>query len=326
MMGGVAIRFLITDYAWPSLDEERRVLEPAGGELVVAETGEEDELVSLAGDVDAILTCWKLVTPAVLDAAAPRCRVVSRYGVGTDNIAVDHAAALGMAVVRVPDYCVEEVADHTMALLLASARHVAQFDRAVRSGVWDNAGAGFIPRLRGQTLALIGFGQIGKAVAERAAAFGLDVVAWTRSSAESLHDVLAAADYVSLHVPLTDETRGLIGATELAAMKPTAYLVNTSRGAVVDEQALVSALERGAIAGAALDVLTQEPAAPHNPLLRLDNALVTPHAAFYSEASTAEVARKAAQNALDVLQGRTPPAAYVVRTPGSRSRDPQSQA
>ena len=308
----MALRFLITDYAWPSLDEERRVLDPVGGELVVAETGDEDELVSLAGDVDAILTCWKLVTPAVLDAAVPRCRVVSRYGVGTDNIAVDHATALGMAVTRVPDYCVEEVADHTMALLLASARRVAQFDRAVRGGVWDNAGSGFIPRLRGQTLALIGFGQIGQAVGERAAAFGLDVVAWTRNSSESLHDVLAAADYVSLHVPLTEETRGIIGAAEFAAMKPTAYLVNTSRGAVVDEQALVAALAHGTIAGAALDVLTHEPAAPDNPLLRLDNALVTPHAAFSSEASTAEVARKAAQNALDVLEGRTPPAAYVV--------------
>lgn len=315
-------RVLVTDYAWPDLDLEREVLGAAGAELVVAERGEETELVSLAGDVSGILTCWKRVTTAVLDAA-PSCVTVARYGVGLDNIDVARADALGMVVTRVPDYCVEEVADHTMALLLACARRVVAFDRAVAGGTWDNTSSGDVRRLRGRTLAVVGYGAIGRAVALRAAAFGLRVVAVTRrpsdravgdgvQSTTDLDAALAESDYVSLHVPLDPSTRHLIDERRLRSMRRDAYLVNTARGPLVDETALRRAVDERWIAGAALDVLDGEPAGADHPLVGVDGIIVTPHAAFYSQESVRQLARTAAQNVAAVLTGSLPAPLYVV--------------
>src|SRR5262245_6206751 len=172
-------KVLIADYAWPSLDIERGVLAAVGAEPLVADSGDEAELVALARAADAILTNWKRVTPAVLDAA-PRCRIVSRYGVGLDNIAVEHATGLGILVTNVPDFCLEEeVSDHAMALLLACARRIAQFGRATRGGVWDVKAGRPLPRLRGQTLGLIGYGNIARALVPKALGFGLRVLAYT---------------------------------------------------------------------------------------------------------------------------------------------------
>jgi D-3-phosphoglycerate dehydrogenase len=307
---------LVTDHAWPSLDIEREILAGVDAELLVAETGEEEELVALAPRADAILTNWKRVPAAALDAA-PDCLVVSRYGVGLDNIPVDRATELGILVTNVPDFCLEEVSDHAMALLLACARRVVTFASSTRSGDWNLELGRGLPRLRGQTLGLVGLGHIARALVPKARGFGLDVVAYTpRLTADaaptgvrvagSLEELLASADYVSLHAPSTPETRGLIGEAELRAMKPTAYLVNTSRGALVDEDALARAVEEGWIAGAALDVMAQEPPDPANPLLRLDGVIVTPHAAFYSETAIAELETKAARNVAEVLAGRVP--------------------
>lgn len=313
-------RVLITDFAWPSLDIEEEVLEQVGATLVVAESGAEDELAKLAPDVDAILTCWKQVTPDVL-AAARNCRVVSRYGVGTDNIAVAQATDLGMLVTRVPDYCTEEVADHAMALLLSCARGLARFDRQTRSGGWDNKGEGTIPRLSEQTLALIGFGNMSRAVAPRAQAFGLTVVAWDPFVAEGEHQgvlvshnldgVLAIADYVSIHVPLVEDTHGLFNERRFRAMKQTAYIINTARGPLVDEDALLTALDNRWIAGAALDVLDVEPPRAEHPLVGRRDTIITPHAAFYSESSIRELQRKAAENVVAVLRGMPPPPPYL---------------
>jgi len=312
---GTAVRVLVTDYAWPSLDIERRILEDAAAELVVAETGEPDELVALAADVDAILTNWKRVPPEALDGA-PRCLVVSRYGVGLDNIPVDRATELGILVTNVPDFCLEEVSDHAMALVLACARRVVTFARATHDGVWDLAAGRGLPRLAEQTIGLVGFGNIARALVPKARGFGLHVLAYTpRVSPGSvdgveltndLDRVLTEADYVSIHAPATPDTVGLIGERELHLMKPTAYLVNTSRGVLVDEGALLRALEERWIAGAALDVLRQEPPPPDHPLLALDNAIVTPHAAFYSETAIAELQAKAASNVARVLTGILP--------------------
>lgn len=311
----MTLKILVTDYNWPSLEIEAAILRGAGAELLVAETGAEAELVGLAPQADGILTCWKHVTAAVLDAA-PRCRVVSRYGVGLDNIAVAHATTLGIAVTNVPDYCYEEVSDHAVALLLACARKVARFAAATAAGRWDLKAGWPLPRLRGQTLGIIGFGRIGRALAPKAAGFGLKLlvysprepqdrpagVTWTND----LDELLTTADYVTLHVPLTDATRGLINAATLRKMKPTAYLINTSRGAVIDEAALLEAVKAQVIAGAAVDVLTTEPPAPGHPLMGQPNIILTPHAAFYSEAAIAELQQKAAAHVVQALRGETP--------------------
>src|SRR4051794_32401046 len=274
---------LITDYAWPALDIERGILGAAGAELIVAETGAEKELVRLAPEADAILTCWQRVTPAVLDAAT-RCRYVGRYGIGLDNIAVDHATELGILVTNVPDFCQEEVADHALALIMACARRVVPYARATHGGVWDLAAGRPIARLRGQTIGLIGYGSIARTLAAKARGIGFSIMAYTPrlapgalpdgmpgTATDDLDALLATADYVSIHAPATPETRGLLNARTLRLMKPTAWVINTSRGALIDEVALYQALTEGWIAGAALDVLTQEPAAPDHPLLALDN-------------------------------------------------------
>jgi len=307
---------LLTDYAWPSLEIEREILGAVGAELVVAETGEEDELIALAPQADAILTNWKRVPPGALDAA-PGCLVVSRLGVGLDNIPVDRATELGMLVTNVPDFCLEEVSDHAMALLLACARRVVTFARSTHAGEWNLELGRGLPRLRGQTLGLVGLGSIARTLVPKARGFGLDVIAYTPRltsdalphgvrPATSLEELLAVSDYVSLHAPSTSETRGLIGEAELRAMKSSAYLINTSRGALLDENALARALANGWIAGAALDVLSQEPPPPDHPLIGLDRVIVTPHAAFYSEVAIAELETKAARNVADVLSGRVP--------------------
>ncbi len=308
-------KVLVTDHAWPSLDIEREILAGVGAELVVALRGDAAELVELAVDVDAILTNWKPVPPAALDAS-PGCLVVSRYGVGLDNIPVGQATELGILVTNVPDFCLEEVSDHAMALLLACARRVVTFARATHAGVWDLSAGRGLPRLREQTLGLIGFGSIAQALVPKARGFGMRVLAYTprvtpstRADVELTNDldrVLAEADYVSLHAPATPETAGLVAERELRLMKPSAYLINTSRGALVDEDALFQALTERWIAGAALDVLRQEPPPADHPLLRLDNAIVTPHAAFYSETAIAELQAKAARNVADVLRGTIP--------------------
>ena len=323
------MKVLITDYAWPSLDIEREVLGGIGAELVAAETGEEAELVRLAPGCDAILTCWQRVTPAVLDAAAD-CRVVGRYGVGLDNIAVDHATGLGIVVANVPDFCIDEVSEHAMALTLALVRRIVDFSLQTRGGGWDNSAAGELHRLRGQTMGLIGCGRIGSATAAKARAFGMRVLALTRSGgdlpdgverAAGLEDLLERSDVVSIHVPYTPETAGMVGEAELRRMKPTAFLVNTARGAVVDQAALARALREGWIRGAGLDVLAEEPPGAAEPLLALENAIVTPHASFYSVESTADLQRRAAANVREVLSGGVPETVVnpeVLERPGLR--------
>jgi D-3-phosphoglycerate dehydrogenase / 2-oxoglutarate reductase len=308
------MKVLVTDYAWPSLDVERELLGAVGAEVVAAETGEEDELIRLAADCQAILTCWKRVTPAVLDAA-PGCIVVGRYGVGLDNIAVDHATGLGIVVTNVPDFCVDEVSEHALALMLALVRKIVGFAAQTRAGAWDNAALGSMHRLRGQTIGLVGCGRIGQATAAKARAFGMDAIAVTRSgrplpdgieAAAGLDDLLERADVVSLHVPHTTETEGMIGEEQLRRMKTSAFLINTSRGALVDQAALARALSEGWIAGAGLDVLRAEPPDSADPLLGIDTAIVTPHASFYSEESTADLQRRGAGCVAEVVRGQVP--------------------
>lgn len=225
-------KVLVTDHAWTSLDIERELLAEVGAELVVAATGDDDELIGLAPEADAILTNWKRLTVAGLEAAQG-CLVVSRYGVGVDNIPVEQATELGILVVNVPDFCLEEVSDHAMALILACARRVVAFARSTREGRWDLVGLGRgLPRLREQTLGLVGYGSIARALVPKARGFGMHVIAYTprlgtgspEDGVECTNDLahlLAKSDYVSLHVPATPETSSLIGEEQLRLMKPT---------------------------------------------------------------------------------------------------------
>ena len=311
-------KVLITDYVWPTTDPEEAVLrEEADAEAVVAPDGSEDTLVSLAGDVDAIMTCFAQVTPAVL-RAAPKCVAVGRFGVGVDNIAVDTATELGMAVTYVPDYCVDEVSDHVMALLLGWNRRVALFDNSAKRDGWGSIGLTMrMMRLRGKTLGVIGFGRIGQAVAQKALAFGFRVLAYDpymtseqcalRGARKSDMDtLLSESDFVSLHSPLNAETENMIGGRELEMMKSEAFLINCARGPLIDEAALCDALTTGSIAGAGLDVMVDNHPANNHPLLGLDNIIITPHVAFFSQESTLELEQRAAREVAYVLTGRMP--------------------
>jgi len=306
-------RVLITDRAWPDFAVERDILGRIGAEVIEAPNGDEATLVELARDADAIGTCWAYVTESVI-RAAPRCRVVGRFGIGLDNISVETASELGIPVCNVPDYCVSEVSDHALALLMACARNVAFFHARTKAGEYRLAAGPPMKRLAGATLGLVGFGRIARALWPKARAIGLDVVAHSHSGDDrgtgcpmvSLDDLLAQSDFVSLHVPLTESTHGLLGDRQFQQMQPTAYLINTSRGALVDQGALWRAISTGRIAGAALDVFDPEPPDLSQPLYRHERVIVTPHAAFLSEESLRDLRTRASKQIAEVLQGRRP--------------------
>ncbi|HJQ79139.1 MAG TPA: C-terminal binding protein [Lacipirellulaceae bacterium] len=306
-------RVLLTDYAWPDLDIERTILAEHDAELVVAPDREMPTLTKLATDADAIMTNWSDVPAELIDAAA-NCRIIARLGIGLDNIDVRHATRRGIPVTNVPDYCLIEVAEHTMALLLALARKIGVFHENARSGRYDLS-AGFpLRRIEGQTLGIVGLGQIGRRVAAKAQAFGLQILATNRSRRDpvpgavwaNLNELLSQSDFVSLHVPLNDETRGMIGDAELALMKPTAFLINTARGGLVDHRALAAALSGGKLAGAALDVQDREPPDPSQPPYNDPRVIVTPHAAFYSSESVEELRRRVSHQVGVRLTGGRP--------------------
>lgn len=313
------MKVLLTDYAWTGLDVERTGLAGIGAELVVSPSPDEATLAGLAADADAILTCWAQVSERVLDAG-PRLRIVARLGIGLDNIDVAACTRRKILVTNVPDYCQAEVAEHTLALLFALARRVAWFHHETQSGRYDLRAGGPLRRISGQTLGLVGFGSIGRAVAQRAGGMGLRVLATRRQAATgvcqtpglehvqfaSLDDALAQSDYVSLHVPLTPETRRLIGAAQLARMKPTASLINTARGGLIDPAALAAALAAGRLAGAAVDVQDPEPPNLNEPPWNDPRVIVTPHAAFSSVESIADLRVRAVQQVVDCLTGKRP--------------------
>ncbi len=311
------MRVLVTDYVWADLSVEQSVLDDIGVQLVAAPDGEEETLARLAVGASGIMTCWAQTTRRVIQAALPDLKVVTRYGVGLDNIDVAYATAQKIPVAYVPDYCMVDVAEHALALLLALSRKVASFDRTVRGHVWDIQACQPLNRLTGRTLGLIGFGRIAREVAKRAAAFGLRVVAAAPSltpgtaaasgvEAVTLDVLLETADFVSIHCPSTDRTQGLIDADALRQMKPTSCLINTARGDILDEAALADALEAGEIAGAALDVREKEPPGPGDRLIGMPQVIHTPHAAFYSAESLIELRERAAMETRRVLLGQDP--------------------
>ncbi len=308
---------LLTDYAWPDLHIEREILSGIDAALVVAEKGKQDaaSLAELAKtkNVDAIMTNWAKVPREVI-AAAPQCRIVSRLGIGLDNIDVAHCTAQKIPVTNIPDYCLIEVAEHALALLLALSRKVAFFHRETKEGRYQLQSGPKLRRIEGQTLGIVGLGNIGRKLAEKALGIGLKVIATSRSRKNglprvefvTLDELLSRSDYVSLHTPLTPETKRCIGAEQFAKMKPSAYLINTARGGLIDHDALLAALQSGQLAGAALDVQDPEPPDLSLPIFRDERVFVTPHAAFVSEESLANLRSRVARQVVARLTGKVP--------------------
>jgi D-3-phosphoglycerate dehydrogenase len=308
---------VITDHTWPTIEIERAVLEGVGARVVEPRSNDEEELVELARDAEAILTCFAPVRARAIEKA-PRLRVVGRIGIGVDNIDVEAATRRGIPVTNVPVYCLDEVAEHVIALMLSLRRRTLAFDRAVREGNWSLQTGMPMHRLRGQTLGILGYGKIGAAVASRARALGMHVIAHGPSlrpgdvidevQAVDLAALAARSDVVTLHAPLVEATRGIVGAAFLAQMKRNAVLINAARGPLVDQDALAAALHADAIAGAGLDVFEPERLPADHPLLSAPNVVLTPHVAFYSEESIDELRRKAAEAVAAILDGRSAPA------------------
>jgi D-3-phosphoglycerate dehydrogenase / 2-oxoglutarate reductase len=311
----LAQRVLVTDQVFGGVSIERGLLEPLGVELVEAPSADEATLLRLAAGVAGMLVCYAKITDAVLEAAAPTCKVVARYGIGYDNVPIDTATRLGIVVTNVPDYCLDEVADHSFALLLAVARGIAFMDRDVRAGQWKVPTSG-IHRLTALRLALLGVGRIGRRVASRAQAFGLDVVAYDPfikewdvagvTRAASVEEAVAEADFISLHAPLTPENHHLIGTATIAAMKRAPVIINTARGGLVDLAAATLALDDGRLGGVAFDVTEPEPLPADHPLRTHPRALITPHASFYSAEAQDELQLRAAEEVVRGLRGEPP--------------------
>jgi len=304
-------KVVVSDQVFPSVDVERGLLAAIDAELVVA-SGDVDSVLAIASDADAILNTY-LPWSADSIGRLTQCKIIARYGIGFDNVDLKAAADAGIVVTNVPDYSVEEVATHALALILASLRKVVTADRSVRSGTWSIDNFRPIRRLSTLTVGLVGYGRIARRIAAPLAALGADIIAhdpYLRPGPDlppllELETVLSRSDIVSLHLPLTDETRGIIGAEALGRMKPGAILVNTSRGPLVDLDALGDAMRKGTIGAAGLDVFDMEPLDASR-VEEVPNLIVTPHMAYYSEEALAESQRKAATQVIKVLTGEKP--------------------
>jgi D-3-phosphoglycerate dehydrogenase len=313
----------VTDSVFPSLDPALAALKRVDPELRMAKSTSADDILAVARDADAVLVTYAKL-PDDLLRQLTRCKVIGRFGLGVDNIDLPAAREMGIIVTYVPDYCIEEVSDHAMALLLSLARKIPFSNKLVQSGRWEMPAVVPIRRLAGQTLGLVGFGNIPRKLAPKAKAFGLRVVAYDPYApadalkaagveAVGFDQLLAVADFVSIHAPLTPETRGLFNAATFAKMKRDALLINTARGPLVDEAALAAALDAGHVGAAALDVLASEPPPKDHPLFGRDNVILCPHTAFYSIEAMEELQTKCASDVARVLSGETP--VYPVKMP-----------
>ncbi len=312
----------VTDSPFPSLDPAKAALARIDPELRVANSASAEDILAVGRDADAILVTYAKL-PGDLLRQLRRCKAIGRFGLGVDNIDIAAATELGITVTYVPDYCMQEVSDHAMALLLALARKVPQSNALVQAGRWDMPAVVPIHRLAGRVLGLVGFGNIPRALAPKAKAFGLRVVAHDPNVSQqalaavgvesmSFDRLLEISDFVSIHAPLLPVTRGLFNAEVFGKMKQGSYLINTARGPLVDEDALLAALDSGRLAGAALDVVAVEPLPKESRLIGRDNVVLTPHTGFYSVEALDELQTKCAADVARVLSGETP--IYPVKT------------
>ena len=324
-------KVVITDFGNPDNELDLGEFQASGldVELVRLNARSIDEFVPQIHDAHALIVNLAQITRPVIESLH-RCQVISRCGIGVDTIDLEAATEYGIPVCNVPDFCIDEVSTHTIAFILALNRHIPGHYAHVASGKWAGPPGGAPARLTGQVLGIVGLGKIGSAVARKASALGLRVSAYDPYlkpeqalplgvELVSLDDLLRRADYLSIHCPLTKETRHLIGSAQLALMKPSAYLINMARGPIVDQPSLYQALVSGVIAGAAVDVLEQEPPASDDPLLKLPNVLITPHTSSWSAESVIQVRRDVVRNVVQVLRGEPPRS--VVNSQGLRGSD-----
>ncbi|RSL33964.1 C-terminal binding protein [Salibacterium salarium] len=309
-------KVVITDYEFATLKPEEEVLEQAGVEFVKTQCKTEEEVIEACKNADGILNQYAPITRKVIEKLE-NCKIISRYGVGVNTIDVDAATKYGIIVANVTDYCMDEVSDHALSLIMACTRKVTKLNNEVKAGNWDFKVGVPMYRLRGRTLGLVGFGKIPQTLALKAQALGLNIVTYDpfvneetakqlNTEIVDLNTLCERSDVISVHAPLVESTRGMISKQQFSRMKKEAFIVNTARGPVIDEEALVEALHDNEIAGAGLDVVEEEPISSDSELLKMDNVILNPHVAWYSQEAQVELKTKTAQNVADVLNGKYP--------------------
>ncbi|MGE7637114.1 C-terminal binding protein [Peribacillus frigoritolerans] len=319
----MTFKILLTDYEFEHLKYEEEIFQESGLEInfIKAQCKTEEEVMEHAKEADAILNQYAPISRRVIESLE-NTKIISRYGVGVNTIDLDAAKEKGITVANVPDYGMEEVSNHALALLLSSARKVALLNKEVKKGNWDFKVCVPIHRFDKQTVGVLGFGRIPRRFIEKVKPLGFKTAAYdpfvsaTDMAAVGvqkmdLDEIIGEADYLSIHVPLIDDTYHLINEERLKQMKSNAVIINTARGPIIDEKALSNALEKGIIAGAALDVTENEPVSIDSPLLTMDNVIITPHSAWYSEEAMVELRQKAARNIVQVLKGEKTPYALT---------------
>lgn len=312
-------RVVVTDHTFDDLDLERTVFDDGGVDVEVVDGKTVDEpLEELVSDADGLIVMYEEITESLLDRM-PSCKVISRTGIGVDNVDVEAATVRDIYVTNVTDYCISEVSDHTLAMLLALQRKIVFYNEQTNNKEWDVSAGKSMHRLTEQTIGLVAFGKTAREVGRKAAAFGMEVLAWDpyldnaaieEVGATPVHDLqslLARSDVISVHTPLTAETKGLISWEEFEIVPDSAIVLNVARGGIIDENALARALDAGEIAGAGIDVLTEEPPGTSHPLVDRDNVILTPHAAWNSIESVRELREKAAMNVRATFEGEVPP-------------------
>ncbi len=310
-------KVVVTDYDFYDLRYEEKVLsELPDLEFVKGKARTEEEVIELAKDADGIINQYAPISAKVVEQLE-KCKVISRTGVGVNTIDIPTATEKGIYVCNVPDYCMDEVSDHALALLMSWARKVVLLNAHVKNKVWDFKKGVPIHRFNTQTVGVLGFGRIPRSLVKKLIAIGFNVMVYdpyvpdeeiikAQAKPASMEEIFQQADFVSVHTPLTKETKGIINKDLFNQAKTSLVIINTSRGPVINEADLIEALRSGQIAGAALDVVEEEPIQPDNPLLEMDNVILTPHAAWYSEESEEEMRTKCARNVLQALKGETP--------------------
>jgi D-3-phosphoglycerate dehydrogenase len=312
------VKVVITDHRFPDVEQERRAVEASGGTLVVAQTVDEQELVQLCKDADGVLTVRAPITKRVI-AAMERCRIIVRYGIGVDSIDIPAATECGIMVANVPDYCIDEVSDHALALLLMLSRQMIPAVSLAKQERWSISKMPNLHRLRGQTCGLAGCGKIGSLLAGKAAALGMRILVYDPYLSESrcremgaeqvsFDALLARSDFISLHMPLNEKTHHFFGEASFAKMESTACIINTARGGLIDDAALLAALDSGKISGAGLDVMESETAFTQAGIALVNHpkVIVTPHTAWLSEEARATLQARAIAQVVACLKGETP--------------------
>lgn len=309
-------KVVVTDYVFPNLETERKELKKIGADLIESTGSDEESIIEAAKDADAILNCYAELTPKVIESLE-KCQIIARYGIGVNNVDMSSATKKRIIVTNVPDYCIEEVSDHALALILACTRKICQLNATVKSGKWDFKDYRPMYRLEGQTLGIISFGKIPRRLVEKVSAYKFNIIAYDpyvdkgiaakyNIKLVTLEELLKESDIITVHAPLTKETKGMFGSEQFKMMKDSAYLINTARGGLIKDDDLAQAVKEGELAGAGLDVLEDENLNSHHPLINLENVIITPHSAFYSEQALKDLQYKAVQEVVRILTGERP--------------------